>query len=168
VTIANLNLNDIVTYLESHQLLVVTAESCTAGLIASTLAEPPGCGAWLDSAFVTYSENAKIQCLNVREQTIEQFGLTSEPVARAMAESALAISQANLSIATTGVAGPSPGDGSDPVGKVCIAWAFSLNGETRTFSDTAMFHGERNDIREQATVYALNGIQKQHTLLRGS
>lgn len=163
MTIANLN--EVVAYLKNQHLLVVTAESCTAGLIASTLAEPPGCGAWLDSAFVTYSESAKMDCLNVDEKTIEQFGLTSEAVAREMAEGALALSEANLALATTGVAGPSAGDGNDPVGKVCFAWSFRTGKEMRTFSGTTIFNGERNEIREQATAYALNHISTHHALL---
>jgi nicotinamide-nucleotide amidase len=156
------DLNAVVRYLESNSLKIVTAESCTAGMIASTLAEPPGSGKWLECAFITYSENAKIACLNVDSDTIDTHGLTSEEVARAMASGALNIANANLAIATTGVAGPSAGDGQEPVGTVCIAWAFKHDSGTRSFSEKTRFNGDRNQVREAATSYALKRIQHYH------
>ncbi len=160
------SLDGVVSYLAEEGLKVVTAESCTAGLIASTLAEPPGCGAWLDAAFVTYSEEAKIDCLEVDEDIIATCGLTSEEVAREMAEGALALAHGNLGIATTGVAGPSTGDGEEPVGTVCIAWSFKTADGIHTFTEKLKFDGSRNEIREEATVYALENIERQHHKLR--
>jgi PncC family amidohydrolase len=159
------DLNAVVHYLENNQLKIVTAESCTAGLIASTLAEPPGSAKWLESAFITYSENAKIACLNVDAETISTYGLTSEEVARAMACGALHIADANLAISTTGVAGPSAGDNQEPVGTVCLAWAFKYDTGIRCFSEKTRFNGERNQVREAATSYALKRIQHYHTEL---
>jgi len=159
------DLNAVVHYLENNQLKIVTAESCTAGLIASTLAEPPGSGKWLESAFITYSENAKIACLNVDAETISTHGLTSEEVARAMACGALKNADANLSISTTGVAGPSAGDAQEPVGTVCLAWAFKHESGIRCFTEKTRFNGERNQVREAATSYALKRIQHYHSEL---
>jgi nicotinamide-nucleotide amidase len=158
-------LESIARYLERHQLKVVTAESCTAGLIASKLAEIPGAGKWLDSAFISYSEDAKIKCLNVDEQTIEQYGLTSEEVARAMAEGAIRAANANLAIATTGVAGPSSGDGDEQVGTVCFAWSFVVPDGIKTFSEKNRFSGDRNAVREAAASYGLERIRHYHRAL---
>ncbi|HEV7855454.1 MAG TPA: CinA family protein [Herminiimonas sp.] len=155
-------LNEVVRYLKDHQLKVVTAESCTAGLIASTLAELPGCGAWLECAFVTYSEDAKTDYLGVKQQTIEQYGLTSEEVASAMSAGALNVADANLALATTGVVGPSNGDGEEPVGTVCLAWSFKHVEGPRTFSEKRQFDGDRNAVRAAVTEYALKRIQHYH------
>ncbi|HTN67336.1 MAG TPA: CinA family protein [Burkholderiaceae bacterium] len=156
-------LQSIVRYLEQHQLTVVTAESCTAGLIASRLAEPPGAGKWLDCAFVSYSEGAKIKCLHVDESIIENHGLTSEAVARAMAEGALHAAEANLALATTGVAGPSSGDGQQEVGTVCLAWSFAReDGRIYSFSEQTRFDGDRNAVRDAAAAYALECIPHYH------
>lgn len=155
----------VIEYLKKNNLRVVTAESCTAGLIASTLAEPPGCGQWLESAFVTYSVDSKIKCLNVDADLIHQYGLTSEEVARAMSEGALAISDATVAIATTGLAGPSGGDEGPPVGTVCIAWTFQTSDGPKTMTETTHFDGERNNVREAATHYALMHISKHHKRL---
>lgn len=105
------HLQSVLRYLEENKLKLVTAESCTAGLIASTLAEESGSASWLDCAFVTYSEQAKMRCLGVKRETIDTCGLTSEEVAREMAEGALRSSHSNLALATTGLAGPGGQDG---------------------------------------------------------
>ncbi|MGB6054257.1 MAG: CinA family protein [Burkholderiaceae bacterium] len=154
-----------VRYLETHGLKVVTAESCTAGTIAARLAEPPGAAKWLDCAFVSYSENAKIRCLEVDAATIERHGLTSEEVARAMAEGALEASHANLGIASTGVAGPSSGDGEQPIGTVCLAWSFRHRDGIRSFSEKTRFNGDRNTVRDAATARALERIAHYHRAL---
>lgn len=159
------DLTAVVNHLQKKGLKLVTAESCTAGLIASTLAEPAGSGKWLDCAYITYSEEAKIACLNVDEQIIERYGLTSEEVARAMSEGALGAAKANLSIATTGVAGPSSGDGQVPVGTVCLAWTFKTNDGIKSFSEKQHFDGDRNEVREKATAYALKRIEPYHRQL---
>jgi nicotinamide-nucleotide amidase len=155
-------LQQTVDYLKQHHLKVVTAESCTAGLIASALAELPGSGEWLECAFVTYSEDAKVDCLNVSQDLIDRYGLTSVEVAEAMASGALCAARANLGIATTGVAGPSAGDGDVPVGNVCIAWAFKFADGMRKFSEQTLFTGDRNDIRQAALCYALKRIAHYH------
>lgn len=109
-------------FLQQHGLRLVTAESCTAGLIASLVAEVPGAGSLLDCAFVTYSLQAKLRCLGVSRATIERCNLTSPEVATEMALGALRCSQANLAIANTGVADDV--DPTVPAGTQCFAWAF--------------------------------------------
>ena len=158
----NHHLESVLNYLHEHQMKLVTAESCTAGLTASTLAEVPGCGSTLECAFVTYSANAKIGILGVKPETIEQYNLTSEEVAREMAEGALRVSGANVALADTGLAGPSSGDSDIPVGTVCFAWAFQHKDGVQTFSETRKFNGDRNEIRQASADYMISRIWHYH------
>lgn len=158
----NENLQSVLRYLQENGLKLVTAESCTAGLIASTLAETPGSGSWLDCAFVTYSPEAKVSCLGVRKETIERHNLTSEPVALEMAAGALRLSRANLAIADTGLAGPG-GDDNIPTGTVCFAWSFQGKKEVVAYSETRRFPGERNEVRQAAAEYAISRIWHYHS-----
>lgn len=105
------------------QLHIVTAESCTGGLIAGLLTEVPGSSDVVERGFVTYSNEAKEELLGVPHELIEVHGAVSEPVARAMAEGALRHARAERSIAVTGVAGPGGGTDSKPVGLVYVAVA---------------------------------------------
>jgi PncC family amidohydrolase len=154
----NLSL-DIGEYLKNKKLLVATAESCTAGLISSTIAETPGSSLWLDSGFVVYSAEAKNQSLGVSFDTINKYNITSCEVAEEMAIGAILKSRANVSLSTTGVAGPAGGTIQIPVGTVCLAWGFKNNENITVFSEKALFNGNRNEIRQQATEYSLNKIE---------
>lgn len=158
----NNKLESIGRYLEEQGLKLVTAESCTAGLIASSLAEIPGCGKWLECAFVTYSANAKVSCLGVNPATIERCNLTSEEVAREMAEGALRLSRANVAVADTGVAGPENGEGGIPAGTVCFAWSIQRGEKVTTFSETRKFNGDRNEVRAASADYAISRIWHYH------
>lgn len=158
----NHHLESVLRYLDEHQLKLVTAESCTAGLTAATLAEIPGCGSTLECAFVTYSESAKIGILGVKPETIERYNLTSEEVAREMAEGALRVSRANVALADTGLAGPSSGDSDIPVGTVCFAWAFQHDDGVKTFSETRKFNGDRNEVRQTSADYMISRIWHYH------
>lgn len=104
-------------------VLLATAESCTGGLIAATLTEVPGSSDVVDRGFVTYSNAAKTELLGVPETMIEEAGAVSEVVARAMAKGALARSNADVTVAVTGVAGPGGGTDDKPVGLVHFAAA---------------------------------------------
>ena len=152
-------------YLQDNKLKLVTAESCTAGMIASTLADEPGSGCWLECAFVTYSEEAKMRCIGVKPETIKRHNLTSEEVAREMAEGALRAANANVAISDTGVAGPGPGEGGIPAGTICFAWSFEHKDGVTTFSETRRFDGDRNAVRHAATDYAINRIWHYHNAL---
>lgn len=157
----NKNLKNALSYLQEHELKLVTAESCTAGLVASMLAEEPGSACWLECAFITYSPQAKISCLAVKQETIDQYNLTSEEVAREMAEGALRISRANAALANTGLAGPG-GDNTIPVGTVCFAWSFQEGSDVVTFSETCRFDGDRNQVRKRAAEYAIGRVWHYH------
>jgi nicotinamide-nucleotide amidase len=104
-----------------RKLMLATAESCTGGLIAGLLTEIPGSSDVVERGFVTYSNAAKAEQLGVRADLIGTHGAVSEPVARAMAEGAIAHSRADLAVSVTGVAGPGGGTPSKPVGLVHLA-----------------------------------------------
>jgi len=104
-------------------LTVATAESCTGGLVAAALTDIPGSSAVVERGFVTYSNAAKTDMLGVDPALIEAQGAVSEPVARAMAEGALARSPADIAVAITGIAGPGGGTPSKPEGLVHFACA---------------------------------------------
>lgn len=106
---------------QQARLKLVTAESCTGGLIAAVLTEVPGASHVFDRGFVTYSNEAKVESLGVPAELVEQHGAVSREVAQAMAEGALAHSQADIAISVTGIAGPGGGTASKPVGSVHIA-----------------------------------------------
>jgi len=144
-------IESIAQYMHDHHLLLVTAESCTAGLIAARLVDAPGAGDILDCAFVTYSPAAKRDCLDVRPSTLEHFGLTSEEVSIEMARGALSRSRANVSIANTGVTEPMP-DG-PAAGTQCFCWIFKDAASIHVFSKTRQFHGSRNEIRSASADY---------------
>lgn len=150
----------IVAYLKKHALVVVTAESCTAGLIASRLAAAPGAGQVLESAFVVYDPKAKRRCLGVPSRVLEENNLTSEPVALAMARGALDKSDAGVALANTGVADNS--DSEVVAGTQCFAWVFREGGERREFTETRIFRGDRNAIRAASADYALSRVAHYH------
>jgi len=104
-------------------VMLATAESCTGGLVSAHLTEIAGSSSVVDRGFVTYSNDAKSELLGVPAALIESEGAVSEPVARAMAEGALAHSRAGLAVSITGVAGPGGGTDAKPVGLVWFALA---------------------------------------------
>jgi nicotinamide-nucleotide amidase len=141
--------------LRERRLMVVTAESCTGGLVAGALTDIAGSSAWFERGFVTYSNTAKSEMLDVESDLFENHGAVSEEVARAMAEGALLQSRAQVAIAVTGIAGPSGGTPAKPVGTVCFAWA--RLGEPAD-SETMHFDGDRASVREQSVRHALGGL----------
>lgn len=136
------------------KLFVATAESCTGGGLSEIITRIPGSSQWFDRGFVTYSNNAKISMLGVAAEIIRTFGAVSEETAQAMARGALTNSEAQLAVAITGIAGPDGGSEDKPVGTVCFAWA-SDAGMLR--SARAQLPGDREDVRHQACLMALQG-----------
>ena len=131
-------------FLLRHGLVVATAESCTAGLIAAKLAEVPGCGSCLRLAVVTYAPEAKTGVLDVSQDLIDRHGLTSEAVSLAMARGVLAMSGADLAVANTGVADD---DQEDAGGTQCYAYALMRGERQVVVSETVQFDGDRVEIR---------------------
>jgi nicotinamide-nucleotide amidase len=143
---------------QQRRLKIVTAESCTGGLIAGLLTEIPGSSLTVERGFVVYSNKAKEEMLGVPGDLIADAGAVSEPVARAMAEGALAESRANIAVAVTGVAGPGGGTPLKPVGLV----HFAVARENRPIFHQAMRFGEigRSKIRLATIETALEMVRK--------
>lgn len=141
--------------LKGKGLMLVTAESCTGGWVAQAMTSVGGSSSWFERGFVTYSNEAKREMLGVEARTLDMHGAVSEEVVRAMAQGALAHSAAQVSVAITGVAGPTGGTPEKPVGMVWLAWA-----RTGGTLDCRMRHysGDREQIRLQAVMDALHGI----------
>ncbi|WP_086928347.1 CinA family protein [Acidovorax carolinensis] len=150
---------DISGQLLARGWMLATAESCTGGLIAAACTDLAGSSQWFERGFVTYSNAAKTEMLGVPAQLIEQHGAVSEPVARAMAEGALAHAHAQVAVAVTGVAGPTGGSADKPVGMVWFGWR--VNG--RTTSERQLFAGNRAQVRAAALRH---GLQRLAQLLR--
>ncbi|MFL6672755.1 MAG: CinA family protein [Massilia sp.] len=140
--------------LETKRLVLATAESCTGGGVAQAITEIAGSTGWFECGFVTYSNASKTEMLEVPAALIAQFGSVSEEVAAAMSEGALANSAADITVSTTGIAGPSGAVPGKPVGTVCFGWS---RGET-TYTERLVFPGDRKAVREQTVAHALNGL----------
>ena len=136
---------------------LATAESCTGGMIAAMLTEIHGSSAHFERGFVTYSNQAKQELLGVDPGLIETHGAVSEPVAKAMAAGAMRASRASVAVSVTGIAGPSGGTESKPVGTVCIGLAGSKLSEP--FARTWHFNGDRESVRLRSTYMALSLVR---------
>lgn len=134
---------------------LATAESCTGGWIAEAVTAIGGSSAWFDRGFVTYSNEAKMDMLGVSARTLGGHGAVSEATAVEMAAGALARSLAEVAVAVSGIAGPSGATPTKPVGMVCLAWA-ARDGVSRVL--TAHFDGDREAVRRQAVIHALEGV----------
>jgi nicotinamide-nucleotide amidase len=136
------------------QFKLATAESCTGGMIAAACTDLNGSSAWFERGFVTYSNEAKTDMLGVDAALIARDGAVSDSVARAMAAGALQHSRAQVSVAVTGVAGPTGGSDAKPVGTVWFAWA-TPQGVT---SEVQHFAGDRAAVRRATVRHALQQL----------
>ena len=142
----------VLTLCRAAGLRLVTAESCTGGLIAATLTAIAGSSDVVDRSFVTYSNAAKTEMLGVPPALIGRLGAVSSEVANAMAVGALARSAADLAVAVTGVAGPGGGSPVKPVGMV---WFGIAARGVRASCEMRAFPGDRAAVRQQTVSYAL-------------
>jgi len=140
--------------LQAREWKLTTAESCTGGWVAKLLTDIAGSSAWFERGFVTYSNAAKQELLDVRAVTLKDFGAVSEQTAREMVTGALAHSPAEVALAITGIAGPGGGTPDKPVGLVWFAWA-RRSGALRVAQQ--QFSGDRETVRRQAVAAALQG-----------
>lgn len=136
------------------QLRLVTAESCTGGMISAACTDLAGSSAWFERGFVTYSNDAKAELLGVEDRVLRRAGAVCEAVARAMAEGALVHSRAQVAVAVTGVAGPTGGSPSKPVGTVWFG--FALPGQVVT--EKCHFPGDRAAVRTATLQHALTRL----------
>jgi nicotinamide-nucleotide amidase len=140
--------------LKARRAMLVTAESCTGGWVSQAVTAVPGSSGWFERGFVTYSNAAKRELLGVRNKTLREHGAVSEETAREMAKGALKKSRGTIAVAITGVAGPTGGSDAKPVGTVCFAFA-SRRG---VLSETRRFKGNRESVRRQSVIRALEGV----------
>jgi len=140
--------------LKRRGLMMATAESCTGGLIAAACTDVSGSSDWFERGFVTYSNAAKTELLGVPAELIETHGAVSEPVARAMAAGALVHAPVQLTVAVTGVAGPTGGSADKPVGTVWFGWATPAG----SFTEHQRFDGDRAAVRAATVRHALAGL----------
>jgi nicotinamide-nucleotide amidase len=136
---------------------LATAESCTGGWVSAAVTAISGSSGWFERGFVTYSNEAKQQMLGVKRATLMKHGAVSEETAREMAKGALKRSRATIAVAVTGVAGPTGGSDTKPVGMVCFSWAT----KKKRWSETRRFRGNRESVRRQSVVHALKGVLKR-------
>jgi len=141
----------------SHQWKITTAESCTGGGIASVITSVAGSSAWFEQGFITYSNSAKQQQLNVDKVLLIKHGAVSAAVVCAMAEGACTKANANVAIAVSGIAGPGGGSPDKPVGTVWLAWAIQ---NTDTKAKCYRFQGDRESVRAQAITAAISELNK--------
>ncbi len=148
-----------------HGWMLATAESCTGGMIAARCTDLSGSSQWLERGFVSYSNEAKHEMLGVDPALIAQHGAVSAEVAQAMALGALRHSKAQVSLAVTGVAGPTGGSQDKPVGTVWFAWALPSDSGPTLGADTAWvktecvhFKGDRAAVREATLQHAMRTL----------
>ena len=142
--------------LHAQQRMLATAESCTGGWVAKVLTDIPGSSSWFDRGFVTYTNQAKQDMLGVPAMVLEKYGAVSEQTVQAMARGGLHHSQADFSLAISGIAGPGGATADKPVGLVCFAWAEKRAAAApRVWSARHIFNGDRDAVRRQAVATAL-------------
>jgi len=140
--------------LKSKRLILTVAESCTGGGVSQAITEIAGSSEWFDCGFVTYSNSSKTELLDIPAALIARHGAVSEEIAAAMAEGAIANSEAHVSLSTTGIAGPTGAVPGKPVGTICFGW--KVGGVTHT--ERKVFPGDRHDVREQTVTHALEKL----------
>jgi nicotinamide-nucleotide amidase len=146
---------DVGRALAERKWRLVTAESCTGGLVAGAITDVAGSSDWFDRGFVTYSNEAKVELLGVSPEALARSGAVSEATVREMAAGALARTRADIAVAVTGVAGPTGGTPEKPVGLVWFAWAVRggpVDAESRRFD------GDRAKVRDASVGVALRGV----------
>lgn len=155
------NAEKLVNLLIEKKLHITTAESCTGGMVASRIIDVANASKVFNVAYVTYANEAKEKYLNVDSKTIEKYGVVSEEVTKQMALGALKEANADISIVTSGIAGPTGGTEYKPVGMVC----FGVGIKDNVYTSTKYFGNiGRNKVRSMATEYiidfAINLIEK--------
>lgn len=141
--------------LATKKMKLVTAESCTGGLLSATITHRPGASDVFERGFVTYSNEAKVELLNVHDTTLEKHGAVSSEIAEEMAVGALKTSHADLAISITGIAGPEGGSEDKPIGLVYFGFALK---KKSSGSIEEHFKGSREKIQTAATMTALKHL----------
>lgn len=140
--------------LHAGNYTATTVESCTGGGVAHAITSIAGSSGWFQQAWVTYSNDAKHQLVGVNQHTLNEFGAVSEQVVVEMAQGGRHLAKADFSLSISGIAGPSGGTASKPVG---LVW-FAVASETKTETFYRRFSGNRDLVREQAIVLGLEKL----------
>lgn len=148
----------LVAELTKSSKAVSTAESCSGGWIAKAITDIDGASAVFHYGIVSYSNGAKESLLGVQNQTLVEHGSVSEAVVKEMAEGALHLSGADISVAVSGIAGPTGGSAEKPVGMVWFAWAVRSGSNAKIETNCQQFDGDRDLVRELTVVHALQGV----------
>ena len=151
------NVKAMANFLTRHNLTISVAESCTGGSLASALTSLSGASLYFDRGFVAYSNKAKLDLLSVNKDTLMKYGAVSEDVALEMVKGVVKNSSSDFGVAITGIAGPSGGTTTKPVGMVCFG--FSTYGNVLT--STQLFNGDRLSIVSQSVKYSIEQLLKQ-------
>lgn len=141
--------------LKAKKMTLVTAESCTGGLLAASITHRPGTSEMFERGFITYSNESKTDLLGVPKDVIDKYGAVSAETAQAMAQGALENSRAQLAVSITGIAGPDGGTPEKPVGLVYFGYALK-GGSAGTIEHR--FSGKRSEIQAEATQTALKHL----------
>lgn len=139
--------------------VVATAESCTGGWISKMLTDVEGSSNCFGYGIVSYSNGAKESLLGVNPATLQEHGAVSEAVVKEMAVGVIALSGAHCAVAVSGIAGPDGGTEEKPVGTVWICWATRSSTKTDVVASAHQFAGDRDDVRSQAVITALEGVR---------
>ncbi|MBO5396969.1 MAG: CinA family protein [Clostridia bacterium] len=151
------DVEQLVSLLFEKKLKISAAESCTGGMFISKLIDIPGTSDIIGASYITYSDDAKINTVGVKAETIEKFGVVSENTALEMAVGAMNTAKSDIGVGITGFAGPSDDDNDPDAGKVCFG--FALKG--KTVSSTKHFGNiGRNAVRELSCIYAIDTLIK--------
>ena len=148
-------LTKVAAQLTERNWRVATAESCTGGWIAKCCTDMIGSSAWFDRGYVAYSYRAKEQMLGVSHDELLKFGAVSEEIASQMAQGAKQHSKVAVTVSATGIAGPGGGMQGKPVGLVHFGWCID---NQPVSCDAAVFEGDRESVRQQTVIHALEGI----------
>lgn len=140
---------------------LATAESCTGGWIAKALTDVAGSSACFGFGIVSYSNAAKEALLGVKPATLARHGAVSEAVVHEMAEGVLEVSGADLGVAVSGIAGPDGGSADKPVGTVCFGWSRRRGDGVDVTTGRRRFAGDRDAVRLQSVVVALEGVRER-------
>lgn len=144
----------IVRFLNEHNMMITTVESCTGGLIAARLVNVSGASNVFSEGYVTYSEDAKTKMVGVNTETIKKYNVVSEEVAYEMASGGAKTANADVAVSVTGVAGPLGGTKDIPVGTVCIGVYY----KNKVITEKFLFNGDRLQVRNQAVDKALEMV----------
>lgn len=140
--------------------VLCTAESCTGGGIAAAITDIAGSSSWFDRAFITYSNEAKMDMVGVSQRTLDSYGAVSEQTVREMTDGALHNSNATVSVAVSGIAGPDGGTDDKPVGTVWFSWQDN-QGWKKT--EKLVFSGDRTQVRQQTVFHALKILHAHYS-----